>query len=926
MANMAALDALMKRQTTTAQPNAQTQDPVLPQEDAAMRIFLQKLMQAENAQAAPSLVDVLRNMTPPVAPETAVPNLEPQVPIPVQQASDPSNVQSALGAAIAQAIMQGSASSPVPSKRYAAPVPQPIDVNGIVEQDVPAGVSAPKPSRIIEQLRAAKPAAPVPAPDTNQSMPAPSSAKKSLINVAQPNENWQPGEPWPGSAGTSQTNVTNIRPDGTTKGPGFLGRIQNNDGSYSTELTVGVNIDGKEVNIPTLVPTLSKEELQFLQAGGDPRQNKAIMDKAIAHARQRMAQGQSPYVDTQAQPKQSQILTLLKQKLEQLATPPGKEEPKTPGDYVKRAMREIAPYLHPDPMEYMRMRTAREELAFKKESERINQLISLSQIVEKMEQQGIDRTALANVMQSAGLKVTPGMSVEAMKTAIDMNSAQAQLDIARQRLGMAKEDLALAKQKNARDAKTFARNNRPVTESIIENLMNGYKLPAETRESIRAWFAANPDATQADAYKIITDMKQSSSQERIDSINIMLKKLEATFGEMRNKSARFRLEEEASQHESDSTPLDKKAASKHAESMLGISSENATAFVESLPQVFDKAGMTTLGKLSRAINERQKTLKAEADRRETEANARRLEAAVAEAGSINAPILAEQQRLQKMWGTGEYAKNPDAREPEAKAFLENQIPTYMNYLHQKMNASDPSKVDVPILKTFAQVDGFDIYTTTPQVAVDRMLQIRTVMELGKLIQAAQSGQFGMPLTAQNIADLQREYSAQVFAAGPTVEKQLIMLGYPKVDRPAGFVGRMLKRLQEYKYGTKPTDSFIEKEKVNINKLTAEERWLYSRLVATAETHKAVADSLGIPSEMLAMDLLSRQGLSMSPYIQNLHRQFSEGMREYFKQIVPKMKKADSYIYNSLFSDWKEPSKADKAFEPVDENDPLLGRE
>jgi len=83
------------------------------------------------------------------------------------------------------------------------------------------------------------------------------------------------------------------RADGTEKGPGFLGEIPAKDGKVMTELSVG--IDGKE--IPTIVPTLSDDQLKFLAEGGDPREDDGIMEKAISHARKREAEGKSPFLE-----------------------------------------------------------------------------------------------------------------------------------------------------------------------------------------------------------------------------------------------------------------------------------------------------------------------------------------------------------------------------------------------------------------------------------------------------------------------------------------------------------------------------------------------------------------------------------------------------------------------------------------------------
>lgn len=85
------------------------------------------------------------------------------------------------------------------------------------------------------------------------------------------------------------------RADGTPKGNGHLGPLTMTDGSgrVITELSVGVNIDGEEVEIPTVVPTLSPEEKAHLQAGGDPTD--AIVKKAVDFAKERKSKGLGPF-------------------------------------------------------------------------------------------------------------------------------------------------------------------------------------------------------------------------------------------------------------------------------------------------------------------------------------------------------------------------------------------------------------------------------------------------------------------------------------------------------------------------------------------------------------------------------------------------------------------------------------------------------
>lgn len=83
------------------------------------------------------------------------------------------------------------------------------------------------------------------------------------------------------------------RQDGTDKGSGFFGELPRPDGNISTELSIGVDFGKGETEIPLLVPTLSRPEIDYLLSGGKPTQ--AIVDKASANAVDRMANGASPF-------------------------------------------------------------------------------------------------------------------------------------------------------------------------------------------------------------------------------------------------------------------------------------------------------------------------------------------------------------------------------------------------------------------------------------------------------------------------------------------------------------------------------------------------------------------------------------------------------------------------------------------------------
>ncbi len=61
------------------------------------------------------------------------------------------------------------------------------------------------------------------------------------------------------------------RQDGTPKGTGFLGVLRTPAGNVVSEYTIGVKIDGKQIDVPTLVPTLTRAEVEgVLRAADDP--------------------------------------------------------------------------------------------------------------------------------------------------------------------------------------------------------------------------------------------------------------------------------------------------------------------------------------------------------------------------------------------------------------------------------------------------------------------------------------------------------------------------------------------------------------------------------------------------------------------------------------------------------------------------------
>ena len=100
---------------------------------------------------------------------------------------------------------------------------------------------------------------------------------------------------------TEKDDPSMIRPDGTRKSNrGFLGQIKDNEGRTMTEFSIGVQIDGEEVDIPTLVPGLTNDEIDSLKDGNVPV---SVQQKAKAHAEKRIAQGLSPFYQDSERPK-----------------------------------------------------------------------------------------------------------------------------------------------------------------------------------------------------------------------------------------------------------------------------------------------------------------------------------------------------------------------------------------------------------------------------------------------------------------------------------------------------------------------------------------------------------------------------------------------------------------------------------------------
>jgi hypothetical protein len=92
-----------------------------------------------------------------------------------------------------------------------------------------------------------------------------------------------------------------LRSDGSVKSPrGFLGPVENTvQGGTMTEVSIGTEINGKKMEIPTMVPTLTEDEVKALSSmkleGNARNIPKSIIMKAKEHARMRLEQGKSPF-------------------------------------------------------------------------------------------------------------------------------------------------------------------------------------------------------------------------------------------------------------------------------------------------------------------------------------------------------------------------------------------------------------------------------------------------------------------------------------------------------------------------------------------------------------------------------------------------------------------------------------------------------
>ena len=108
---------------------------------------------------------------------------------------------------------------------------------------------------------------------------------------------YAPDELWGQRAGSSTKGSTKGSRRGSRKGSGWFGSFSiANDNSMALEVSVGVDIDGKQVGVPSINPFQSREQimrlLQNVNASSDPD----ILQNTIDWGYYRSSRGLSPFI------------------------------------------------------------------------------------------------------------------------------------------------------------------------------------------------------------------------------------------------------------------------------------------------------------------------------------------------------------------------------------------------------------------------------------------------------------------------------------------------------------------------------------------------------------------------------------------------------------------------------------------------------
>jgi len=124
-----------------------------------------------------------------------------------------------------------------------------------------------------------------------------------------------------GGANTQQfkSDPNSLRPDGTMKGSGFLGGMKRLDDptGVSSEISIGVDWGSGEKLIPTMVPTLDSNEINYLLSTPEDKiftsnaeLGKKIEQKAVQFAKEREKQGLPYFAQENESPKPKQNNTM----------------------------------------------------------------------------------------------------------------------------------------------------------------------------------------------------------------------------------------------------------------------------------------------------------------------------------------------------------------------------------------------------------------------------------------------------------------------------------------------------------------------------------------------------------------------------------------------------------------------------------------
>lgn len=140
-------------------------------------------------------------------------------------------------------------------------------------------------------------------PDVSSKITDPRQAQEMLANSYTTSPGPEPNIPYHDLGDPSDPNSRfnwNTRPDGTTKGLGYQGVQTTADGRPMSENSVGLPINGREMDIPSIVPGTTPAQMAAMRANpgvalGRDAMGQGIRDTAAASAKGRMAQGKDPF-------------------------------------------------------------------------------------------------------------------------------------------------------------------------------------------------------------------------------------------------------------------------------------------------------------------------------------------------------------------------------------------------------------------------------------------------------------------------------------------------------------------------------------------------------------------------------------------------------------------------------------------------------